>query len=91
MKLILIFVALVLIASCSPPQSSSEPSALPKSSRINDQQSCCQECLASFRQSPVGIGAEGVKCGHFSSSELLSPQCQEYFNEKTMLVAECLG
>ncbi len=50
---------------------------------------CCQECLAAFNTSPVGVGAEAAQCGTFNSADTLSRKCQKYFQQHTVMVGEC--
>lgn len=51
--------------------------------------SCCQECVNSFGQSPVGVGEGGAVCGQFTTSYGYSSRCQEYFRNNTFTVAQC--
>ncbi|NET34955.1 MAG: hypothetical protein F6K19_23505 [Cyanothece sp. SIO1E1] len=50
---------------------------------------CCQECVEAFSKSPVGIGAEGARCGSFNSAVEISSPCQKYFKDNQMMVSEC--
>ena len=50
---------------------------------------CCKECLEAFSQSPVGVGAEGVNCGAFTSAKPLSKACVDYFEKYPMVVSAC--
>ncbi|NRB46970.1 MAG: hypothetical protein HRU41_04815 [Saprospiraceae bacterium] len=50
---------------------------------------CCKECVEAFSQSPVGVGAEGARCGSFNSAVELSSPCQKYFSENPVMVSEC--
>jgi len=50
---------------------------------------CCKECLEAFSQSPVGVGADGARCGFFNSSAEISSPCQKYFKENQVMVSEC--
>ncbi len=51
--------------------------------------SCCAECLDAFSQSPVGVGEEAVACGAFTSSLPISEECEAYFKNYLMTVAQC--
>ncbi len=50
---------------------------------------CCEECLAAFNKSPVGVGAEAARCGTFSTADTLSSKCQQYFEKNSVMVGEC--
>lgn len=50
---------------------------------------CCAECRQAFSQSPVGVGAEGVQCGAFTSAQPMSQACLDYFKENPSTVADC--
>lgn len=50
---------------------------------------CCKECVEAFSKSPVGVGAEGARCGSFNSAVELSSPCQKYFKENQVMVSEC--
>lgn len=50
---------------------------------------CCKECVEAFSKSPVGVGAEGARCGSFNSAIEMSSPCQKYFKENQVMVSEC--
>jgi hypothetical protein len=50
---------------------------------------CCDECIAAFSRSPVGVGAEGAKCGQFASAAPISVPCMSYFASNPTTVAQC--
>lgn len=60
-----------------------------KTTDANLRSACCQECLAAFNTSPVGVGAAGAQCGTFNSADTLSSKCQKYFQENRVMVGEC--
>ena len=77
MKTVLILFILIFLASCTTP---------PKKYSVLE---CCIQCSQSFSKSPAGIGASGVNCGEFSSTQQITPECKEYFSENKMSVKEC--
>jgi|GEM_PF-1929720 len=60
-----------------------------KATAADIRSACCQECLAAFNTSPVGVGAEAARCGTFSAADTLSRKCQQYFQANTVMVGEC--
>lgn len=56
---------------------------------VDLQAECCEECKAAFNKSPVGVGAEAVRCGEFSTAEPLSGGCETYFQDNLITVSEC--
>lgn len=60
-----------------------------KTTDVDIRSACCQECLAAFNTSPVGVGAGAAQCGTFNSADTLSSKCQQYFQQHTVMVGEC--
>ncbi|PIU21445.1 MAG: hypothetical protein COT15_02360 [Candidatus Diapherotrites archaeon CG08_land_8_20_14_0_20_34_12] len=50
---------------------------------------CCNECLNAFSQSPIGVGPQGAFCGTFMTANPISKECDKYFSENEMSVADC--